>query len=379
MASKSILWLWLCLFVSATLANLALPSSDSTCFASNNASPDENYEACCPHQANKPQNGAGSVSGAQFTYKCGYYPDPFGDKVDGEVSNMQDCAAHCVKDPTCVAGAWNPGCCDPKKCTPGFCGMCYLTTKMDGKKRAKGPGWVLLETALHKCMKDKEACQTAKKACDTELAETKTQLAQCNNENNKCQTDKGQITQQRDKALNDYNTCQTEKGQITQQRDKALNDYNICQATITQSSSITSKHARHCMLGSVPVSIVDKIMRERGQAFRQDTDATIRRLLAMPNWTNFWSDVHEFLNEIRAYSDRNGLGIQMYFGPTSYEGVPKGFGWQMWKNEALPIQERLKGARAEIFIQANSLGWGLAIKYELVHTLWMIYQYIQDG
>lgn len=206
MAFKLVHWLWLSLSISAILADQTPPGSDDTCFTSNSSLPDENYKACCPDPApnNKPQNGTGSVGGAQFTYECGYYPYPPGklEIVGGSVGSMRDCAAHCARNSTCVAGAWSPE----------SRGLCYLATKMERKEEPKlRRRFVLLMTALQKCKEDENACQSAKKACDSDRAEcwrqqadTQTKLAECNRDKVNAVQAERQATMERVRMENAY-------------------------------------------------------------------------------------------------------------------------------------------------------------------------------
>jgi hypothetical protein len=64
---------------------------------------------------------------------------------------------------------------------------------MDGKKRAKGPGWVLLETALHKCKEDERACQTKAKVCESERTEYQRQEAAIQTKLAECETEKTEL------------------------------------------------------------------------------------------------------------------------------------------------------------------------------------------
>ncbi|KAF5865062.1 hypothetical protein ETB97_005303 [Aspergillus alliaceus] len=158
MALNLIRWLSLCLLVTAAFAN-QISDPDNTCFASNNASPKTNYDACCPGPAknSKFQSGTGYAGGVQFRYQCGVSPDPAGNEVPHKVGSMQDCAALCAETTDCKAGTWDYQ-----------FSRCFLTNKMTGQTKLSRL-WVLLEkvssgspeveNALKECLRVRDDCQ----------------------------------------------------------------------------------------------------------------------------------------------------------------------------------------------------------------------------
>ncbi|RHZ68804.1 hypothetical protein CDV55_108084 [Aspergillus turcosus] len=193
MVPKSIPYFWLCLLVATTLADQTPPASNNACFTSTSTSPKENYNACC--QDGKLQSGTGSAGGAQFTYRCGYYPEPTGHLAATNANSMQDCAALCAKDTGCVAGAWNYR--DRS---------CYLTAEMTSTQQSVlGQPWVLLEkraepdcsqadAALHECEKAKNDCQDTRSTCQAQLATRNQELATSQAAERTCQAENKQWT-----------------------------------------------------------------------------------------------------------------------------------------------------------------------------------------
>ncbi|KAB8236643.1 uncharacterized protein BDW43DRAFT_241278 [Aspergillus alliaceus] len=222
MALKRIFWLWLCLLLTAALANQASLISDSTCLASSNVSPKTSYDACCP---SKSQSGTGYVDNIQFRYQCGLTPDPAGEEVPHKVGSIHDCATLCAENTDCKAGTWDYQ-----------YGRCYLTTNMSGTKPS--PLWVLLEkstksdcqkveAALRQCKMAEDTCQSARKECESNHAE-------CLRQQVELQRQKDALTKENNDLTTKLDAAEKTNAQLQQERNTALTNYGTCQAQETQ-------------------------------------------------------------------------------------------------------------------------------------------------
>ncbi|KAL3473178.1 hypothetical protein BJX99DRAFT_234177 [Aspergillus californicus] len=100
---------------------------------------------------------------------------------------MQDCAALCAKNPSCVVGAW--------KSTEH---LCYLTPEMT--TTGQNSNWVLLEK---KGKEEYPEVQAALEAC-------KASKGLCEKTNSRLQVDK-------DSAVKSYTTCTAEKERLSEE------------------------------------------------------------------------------------------------------------------------------------------------------------------
>ncbi|RHZ68802.1 hypothetical protein CDV55_107958 [Aspergillus turcosus] len=212
MAPNTNLCLWVYLLVAAAFANQTPSDSSNTCFTSNSGSPKENFEACCPRVAtDEPQSGTGYAGDDQFTYHCGYYSSSIGEAVMQNVDTIQDCAALCAKNASCVAATW-----DYRN------SRCYITTEKTSTD--PDPFMVVLvkRDAEADCSKVDAAVQECKEAeaakCKLDKdALTTTMAAECNRQKEaaekqavSCEKSTQQLRQERDSLTKQLGDCQKE-------------------------------------------------------------------------------------------------------------------------------------------------------------------------